>query len=126
LGRCSRPTCIGAVKQVIQGNPDPDQINTSFAERRNLTMRMSMRRFARLTNAFSKRFENDCHVLALYFVFYNFCRIHKTLGVTPAMAAGVAPVPMNMADAVGMIDAKAAETATVRGPYRKKVDETSN
>jgi hypothetical protein len=126
IGPLQPPKCIGAVKQVIQGNPDPDQINTSFAERQNLTMRMSMRRFARLTNAFSKRFENDCHALALYFVFYNFCRIHKTLGVTPATAADVAPVLMKMADAVGMIDAKTAETATVRGPYRKKVDETSN
>ena len=83
LGRYSPPKCIGAVKQVIQGNPDPELINTSFAERQNLTMRMSMRRFTRLTNAFSKKFENHCHALALYFVFYNFCRAHKTLGATP-------------------------------------------
>ena len=75
--------------QTIKGNPDPDYINTSFAERQNLTMRMSMRRFTRLTNAFSKKFENHCHALALYFLFYNFCRVHKTLGVTPAMAAGI-------------------------------------
>jgi hypothetical protein len=66
---------------MIQGNPDPDLINTLFAERQNLTMRMSMRRFTRLTNAFSKKFENHCHALALYFVWYNFCRVHKTLGV---------------------------------------------
>ena len=79
-------------------------------------MRMSMRRFTRLTNAFSKKFENHCHALALYFVFYNFCRVHKTLRATPAMAAGL----------VGLIDARAPETPMVRGPYKKKVDEISN
>ena len=77
---------------------------------------MSMRRFTRLTNAFSKKFENHCHALALYFVFYNFCRVHKTLRATPAMAAGL----------VGPIDARAPETPMVRGPYKKKVDEISN
>jgi len=77
---------------------------------------MSMRRFTRLTNAFSKKFENHCHALALYFVFYNFCRVHKTLRATPAMAAGL----------VGLIDARAPETPMVRGPYKKKVDEISN
>jgi hypothetical protein len=111
------------VKQVIQGNPNPDHINTSFAERQNLTMRMSMRRFTRLTNAFSKKFENHCHALALYFVFYNFCRGHKTLGVTPAMAAGVAPVLMNMTDVVGLIDTEAAKVPSVRGPYKKRLPE---
>jgi IS1 family transposase len=124
-GRYSPPKCIDAFKQTIMGNPDPDLINTSFAERQNLTMRMSMRRFTRLTNAFSKKFENHCHALALYFVFYNFCRVHKTLGVTPAMAAGVAPVLMNMADVVGLIDAR-AEMPKVRGPYKKKNAEIAN
>ena len=85
-----------------------------------------MRRFTRLTNAFSKKFENHCHALALYFVFYNFCRVHKTLGATPAMAAGVLDRVMNMADVVGLIDAKAAETPLVRGPYRKRNAEISN
>lgn len=126
-GRYSPPKCIGTVKQVISGNPDPSFINTSFVERQNLTMRMSMRRFTRLTNAFSKKFENHCHALALYFVFYNFCRIHKTLGVTPAMAAGVANVVMKMSDVVGLIDARAAETPIVRGPYKKRISaEISN
>jgi IS1 family transposase len=125
-GRYSPSKCIGAIKQVIQGNPGPALINTSFAERQNLTMRMSMRRFTRLTNAFSKKFENHYHALALYFVFYNLCRVHKTLGVTPAMAAGVVNVVMNIADVVGLIDAKAAVTPMVRGPYKKKVDEISN
>jgi IS1 family transposase len=125
-GRYSPPKCIGAIKNPIKGNPDPALVNTSFAERQNLTMRMSMRRFTRLTNGFSKKFENHCHALALYFVFYNFCRVHKTLGVTPAMAAGVAPVLMSMADIVGMIDA-ANPVAALRGPYKKRIaDEISN
>jgi IS1 family transposase len=125
-GRYSPPKCIGAVKQVISGNPDPDLINTSFAERQNLTMRMSMRRFTRLTNAFSKKFENHCHALALYFVFYNFCRVHKTLGATPAMAAGLIDRVMKMTDVVELIDARAAETPMVRGPYKKREAEISN
>jgi IS1 family transposase len=112
-GRYSPPKCIGAIKQAIMGNPDPDLINTSFAERQNLTMRMSMQRFTRLTNAFSKKFENHCHALALYFVFYNFCRVHKTLGVTPAMAAGVANVVMNMTDVARLVD-DAAMRATIQ------------
>ena len=123
-GRYSPPTCIGAIKQPIMGNPDPALINTSFVEPQNLTMRMSMRRFTRLTNAFSKKFENHCHALALYFVFYNFCRVHKTLGATPAMAAGIVDRVLKMADVVGMIDAR--EALPVRGPYKKKTAEISN
>ena len=119
VGRYSPPKCIGAVKNVIMGNPDPDHINTSFAERQNLTMRMSMRRFTRLTNAFPKKFENHCHALALYFFFYNFCRVHKTLGATPAMAAGVTDRIMTMEDAVSLIDA-ANPVAAVRGPYKER------
>jgi hypothetical protein len=105
-GRYSPPKCIG-------GNPDPDLINTSFAERQNLTMRMSMRRFTRLTNAFSKKFENHCHALALYFVFYNFCRVHKTLGATPAMASGLVDKVLKMTDVARMID-DAAMQATIQ------------
>jgi hypothetical protein len=87
---------------------------------------MSMRRFTRLTNAFSKKFENHCHALALYFFFYNFCRVHKTLGATPAMAAGVTDRIMKMEDAVSLIDA-ANPVAAVRGPYKKRMaDEISN
>lgn len=125
-GRDSPLTCIGAIKNPIMGNPDPDLINTSFVERQNLTMRMSMRRFTRLTNAFSKKFENHCHALALYFVFYNFCRVHKTLGATPAMAAGLIDRVMKMTDVVALIDA-ANPVPTVRGPYKKReADEISN
>jgi IS1 family transposase len=123
-GRYSPPTCIGSIKQTIQGNPNPDLINTSFAERQNLTMRMSMRRFTRLTNAFSKKFENHCHALALYFYFYNFCRVHKTTGVTPAVGAGLTNRIHKMADMIAAIDADQAPGA--RGPYKKQNAEISN
>lgn len=97
-GRYSPPQCIGAHKEVVEGDPDPDHISTSYVERQNLTMRMSIRRFTRLTNAFSKKFENHAHHVALHFMFYNFCRIHQTLRVTPAMAAGVSDKVWNVAD----------------------------
>jgi IS1 family transposase len=119
-GRYSTPKCIGAIKTPIMGNPDPQHINTSFAERQNLTTRMQMRRFTRLTNASSKKFENHCHALALYFFYYNFTRVHKTLGVTPAMAAGITDRVTHMADCIALIDAKAALVPSVRGPYKKR------
>src|SRR6202453_3120457 len=103
-GRYSVPRCIGAIKTPIMGNPDPALVNTSFAERQNLTMRMAMRRFTRLTNAFSKKFENHCHSLALYFFWYNWVRAHKTLGVTPAMAAGLVQTPMKFTDLLTAMD----------------------
>lgn len=87
--RYSPMVCTGARKQPMIGNPDPKHISTSYVERQNLNMRMSMRRFTRLTNAFSKKVENHAHAIALHFMFYNFGRIHKTLRITPAMAAGV-------------------------------------
>lgn len=87
--RYSPASFIKADKAVIAGNPDKKHISTSFAERQNLTMRMSMRRFTRLTNGFSKKVENHNYMVALHFMNYNFCRIHKSLRVTPAMAAGV-------------------------------------
>jgi IS1 family transposase len=104
-GRYSPPKCIGAIKNPIKGNPDPALVNTSFAERQNLTMRMAMRRFTRLTNAFSKKFENHCHSLALYFFWYNWVRPHKTLGVTPAMAAGLIQTPVKFTDLLTAMDA---------------------
>jgi IS1 family transposase len=111
--------CLGARKETITGKPDPKHISTSHTERHNLTMRMSMRRFTRLTNAFSKKVENHCHALALYFVFYNFTRMHKTLRVTPAMAAGVTDRLWSMEDIVTLIDAR-AEPPKQPATYRKR------
>jgi IS1 family transposase len=102
--RYSPSECVGARKDVITGNPDPDHISTSYTERANLTMRMSMRRFTRLTNAFSKKLENHAHMVALYALWYNFVRIHKTLRVTPAMAAEVETRLWSMEDVVALID----------------------
>lgn len=100
--RYSPVECIGARKQPIIGNPDPKHISTSFVERQNLNMRMSMRRFTRLTNAFSKKVENHAHAIALHFMYYNFGRIHKTLRVTPAMAAGVAQHVWSLEEIAGL------------------------
>ncbi len=88
--RYSPAVCIGCDMKVISGNPDPKHVSTSFVERQNLTMRMGMRRFTRLTNAFSKKVENHAAMVAIHFLHYNFARIHKTLRITPAMAAGLA------------------------------------
>jgi len=87
--RYSPPVCIGARRRKIIGNPDRNLISTSFVERQNLTLRMTNRRFTRLTNAFSKKIENHKHMMAIYTMNYNFCRIHQTLRVTPAMEAGI-------------------------------------
>lgn len=105
-GKYSPAECIGAKKTTVVGKPDEKHVSTSYVERQNLSMRMSMRRFTRLTNAFSKKFENHCHALALYFVHYNFVRIHKSLKVTPAMAAGVTDRLWEVADIVALVDAR--------------------
>jgi IS1 family transposase len=109
--RYSPAECVGIRKDTITGKPDPKHISTSYTERANLTMRMSMRRFTRLTNAFSKKLENHEHMVALYALWYNFVRIHKTLRVTPAMAAGIETRLWSMEDVVRLIDEQAERTA---------------
>jgi IS1 family transposase len=101
--------CIGTKKTTISGNPDPKHVSTSFVERQNLTMRMHMRRFTRLTNAFSKKIENHCYAVALHFVYYNFVKQHKTLRVTPAMAAGLTKRFMSIEDIVKLIEPERAK-----------------
>jgi IS1 family transposase len=102
--RYSPAKCNGAEKTRISGNPDPKNISTSHVERQNLTMRMSMRGFTRLTNGFSKKVENHAHHLALYYMYYNFCRVHKTLRVTPAMEAGIADHIWTIEEVVNLLD----------------------
>jgi 3-methyladenine DNA glycosylase/8-oxoguanine DNA glycosylase len=87
--RYSPAECIGTRTAKLCGSPDPKHISTSFVERQNLNLRMGLRRFTRLTNAFSKKFENHCHMVAIYHAYYKFCRVHQTLRVTPAMEAGL-------------------------------------
>jgi len=102
--RYSPTPCIGAKKEPEIGNPDPKHISTSYVERQNLNIRMGLRRFTRLTNAFSKKMPNHVHALAIYFVHYNFVRIHQSLRVTPAMAAGVSKTLWNVEDIVRIIE----------------------
>ena len=104
--------CVGTRKRIVEGRPKEEDISTSYVERSNLTMRMGMRRYTRLTNAFSKKLENHAHMCALFFLHYNFVRTHQTLRVTPAMAAGVTDTLHDMDWIVDLID--------VRAPKRKK------
>ncbi len=103
--RYSPAECIGARRVPIEGSPDPKHISTSFVERSNLTVRMHARRFTRLTNAFSKKVENHAHAVALHMMYYNFVRVHQTLRMTPAMAAGVTKRLWEMSDVVDMLEA---------------------
>ncbi len=102
--RYSPAECIGAVKHRVEGNPDPKHVSTSFAERQNLSMRMGNRRMTRLTNAFSKKAANHAHMISLYFMHYNFVRIHQTLKITPAMAAGVTDKLWEVADMLKVLE----------------------
>ena len=117
-GRYSPAECTGTRKRRVEGKPDPKHISASYSERQNLTMRMAMRRFTRLTNAFSKKFENHVHMVAIYTVWYNWVRIHKSLRVTPAMAAGITDRVCDWEDIIGMMDAEAPKPGP-RGPYKK-------
>jgi IS1 family transposase len=118
-GRYSPPRCTGIRTRRVTGLPDPDHVSTSYSERQNLTMRMSMRRFTRLTNAFSKKLDNHIAALALYFVHYNFCRIHKSLRVTPAMAAGITDRLWSLEDVIAKID-EMTPPPLPRGPYKTR------
>jgi hypothetical protein len=111
--RYSPAKCIGAKKREVTGSPDPKHISTSYVERQNLTMRMHMRRFTRLTNAFSKKIENHACAVALHSMYYNFVRLHQTLKVSPAMAAGVTDRLWEMTDVVDMLDAFEAKRKRV-------------
>jgi len=118
-GRYSPAALSGIRKVRVEGRPDKAHVSTSHVERMNLSIRMQNRRFTRLTNAFSKKLDNHIHALALYFAFYNFCRIHKTLRVTPAMAAGITDRLWSLEDIVERIDA-AKPLPGKRGPYKKR------
>jgi IS1 family transposase len=112
--RYSPAVCTGTDVRIVKGDPDPGEISTSYVERQNLTMRMGMRRFTRLTNAFSKKVENHAHAVALHFMHYNYARVHKSLTVkntdgtrtkrTPAMAAGVADHVWTLREVAGLLD----------------------
>lgn len=119
VGRYSPAICTGARRVEIEGAPDPKHISTSYVERQNLTMRMHMRRFTRLTNAFSKKLENHVNAIALHFAYYNFVRIHKTLRMTPAMAAGVTDRLWEMSDLMDVV-AAADEPAKRPTTYKKR------
>ena len=102
--RYSPAACIGTRTGILSGNPDQKHISTSYVERMNLNLRMGLRRFTRLTNAFSKKFENHCHAVAIYFAYYNFCRVHQTLRVTPAMEAGLTDHVWSLVELVGLLE----------------------
>jgi IS1 family transposase len=124
--RYSPAKCIGSDMKTILGDPDPAHVSTSFAERQNLTMRMSMRRFTRLTNGFSKKIENHIHAVALHYMHYNFCRIHQTLRVTPAMEAGLADHVWSVDDLVALIPKPTVKPYMIdRELLRRVLDKTA-
>jgi hypothetical protein len=109
--RYSPAECIGCRDVVVTGRPDPKHISTSYVERQNLTMRMHMRRFTRLTNAHSKKIENHIASIAIHYMHYNFCRVHETLRVTPAMEAGIADRVWSIEEMIALLDAKETKAA---------------
>ena len=118
-GRYSPAECTGIRKTRIEGDPDPKHVSTSYAERQNLTMRMHMRRFTRLTNGFSKKVEHHSYAVALHFMYYNFVRIHHKLRMSPAMASGITGRLWEISDIAALVDA-AEDQPKKRGPYKKK------
>jgi IS1 family transposase len=120
-GRYSPAQCTGIIKHRVEGNPERAHVSTSYVEHQNLTMRMHMRRFTRLTNGFSKSVENHAYAVALHFTYYNFVRMHKTLRCSPAMAAGIATKLWDVADIVAIVEAAESDRATkTRGPYKPR------
>jgi IS1 family transposase len=115
--RYSPANCTGSKKTRVMGDPNPKFVSTSYVERQNLTMRMHIRRFTRLTNAFSKKIENHCYAIALHFVYYNFAKIHKSISVTPAMQAGLTKRVMSIEDIVNLVPNEASKK---RGAYKKQ------
>jgi len=115
--RYSPAVCTSCERKPVAGRPDPEHISTSYVERQNLNMRMGMRRFTRLTNAFSKKVENHAYMVALYYMHYNFARIHKTLRVTPAMEAGISNHIWTVEEIAALLP---EPTFGPRGPYKKK------
>jgi IS1 family transposase len=119
-GRYSPAECTGIKKTKIEGNPDPAHVSTSYVERQNLTIRMHMRRFTRLTNGFSKKIENHAYAVALHMMYYNFVRLHSKLRMSPAMAAGVSDRLWEVSDIVALVEAEEAKIVRNRGPYKNQ------
>jgi IS1 family transposase len=119
-GRYSPAECVGITKNRIEGDPDPAHVSTSYVERHNLTMRMHMRRFTRLTNAFSKKVENHAYAVALHMMYYNFVKVHSKLRMSPAMAAGVSDRLWEIGNIVALVEAEEAKIIRKRGPYKKR------
>jgi len=122
--RYSPATCIGCEMKVVSGNPDPKHVSTSYVERQNLTMRMHVRRFTRLTNAFSKKLDNHAYAVALHFMYCNYARIHQTLRVTPAMESGLSDHVWSIEELLQMADSYMPKPAK-RGPYKKAAANSS-
>ncbi len=109
--RYSPAKCIGCEMKTVLGYPDPEHVSTSYVERQNLTLRMSSRRFTRLTNGFSKKAANHAHAVALHYMHYNFCRVHQSLRVTPAMEAGLASTPWSVDDLIALLPKPVAKSS---------------
>jgi len=118
--RYSPAVCLDAIPTPMIGNPAREHISTSYIERQNLTMRMSMRRYTRLTNAFSKKVENLTAAVSLHFMHYNFCRVHSTIGTSPAVAAGVADHVWKLPELIGLLENAEQGVPMKRGPYKKR------
>jgi len=124
--RYSPAKCIGSDMKTVMGDPDPAHVSTSYVERQNLTMRMSMRRFTRLTNGFSKKAENHAHAVALHYMHYNYCRVHQTLRVTPAMEAGLADHVWSLEELIALLPKPTVSKSTIdRDLFRRALGESA-